>query len=92
MMWWQEWWVWVVGGIALGVLEILAPAFVLLGFSIGALLTGGLIALGALGGSFAVLILVFAVTSLVAWLALRKIFGLRHGQVKIWKRDINDNS
>jgi len=90
MMWWQEWWVWVVGGIVLGVLEILAPAFVLLGFAIGALVTGALIALGWVGSSFPVLVLVFAVVSLVSWLALRKIFGLRRGQVKIWESDIND--
>lgn len=90
MMFWQEWWVWIVGGIALGVLEIVAPAFILLGFSIGALATGILIAMGFLGQSLPVLILVFAVISLLAWLALRKIFGLRQGQVKIWENDIND--
>jgi len=92
MMLWQEWWVWIVGGIALGVLELIAPAFVLLGFSIGALVTGILIALGMVGASLPVLILIFAVTSLVAWMALRKVFGLRRGQVKIWDRDINDHS
>ncbi len=90
-MLWQEWWVWVVGGIALGVLEVIAPAFVLLGFSIGALAIGVLIALGVLGSSLQVMILVFALVSLLAWLALRKIFGLRKGQVKIWKKDINDH-
>ncbi len=92
MMLWQEWWVWIVGGIVLGVLEIIAPAFVLLGFSIGALVTGALIAFGLLGGSLPVLILVFAIVSLLAWIALRKIFGLRTGQVKIWDEDINDRS
>ncbi len=92
MMLWQEWWVWIVGGIALGVLEIIAPAFVLLGFSIGSLVTGLLIVLGVLGGSLPVLILVFAVVSLLAWLVMRKVFGLKRGQVKIWDRDINDNS
>ncbi|MGR3290314.1 MAG: NfeD family protein [Paracoccaceae bacterium] len=88
---WQEWWVWIVGGIALAVLEILAPAFVLLGFSVGALATGVLIAVGVLGSSLPVLILVFAVVSLAAWLVLRKMFGLKRGQVKIWEKDINDN-
>ncbi len=88
---WQEWWVWIVGGIALAVLEILAPAFVLLGFSVGALATGVLIAVGVLGSSLPVLILVFAVVSLAAWLVLRKVFGLKRGQVKIWEKDINDN-
>lgn len=90
-MLWQAWWVWVVGGIALAVLEVLAPGYILLGFAIGASLTGGLIALGLLGGSLPVLILVAALLSLGAWLALRRIFGLRKGQVKIWHRDINDN-
>lgn len=91
MMWWQEWWVWMVAGVALGVLELLAPAFVLLGFAIGALAVGGLLAIGVLGGSLPVIILVFAVLSLVSWIALRKIFGLRHGQVKVWDKDINDH-
>lgn len=91
-MLWQESWVWIVGGIALGVLEIIAPGYVLLGFAIGALATGVMIWIGLLGGSLPVLILVFAVISLVTWLALRKIFGLRRGQVKIWDKDINDNS
>ncbi|MEE9428891.1 MAG: hypothetical protein V3V25_12165 [Paracoccaceae bacterium] len=91
-MLWQEWWVWIVGGIALGVLEVIAPAFVLLGFSIGALLVGVLVAMGVLGTSLPVMILVFAVVSLLAWVALRQIFGMRKGQVKIWKKDINDHN
>jgi len=91
MMFWQEWWVWVVVGIILGVLELLAPAFVLLGFAIGTVITGILLALGVLGPSLPVLLLVAAVISLLAWLGLRKIFGLRRGQVKIYHHDINDN-
>ncbi len=91
MIIWQEWWVWVVLGIVLGVLELLAPAFVLLGFAIGTVITGGLLALGVLGSSLPVLLLVAAVISLLAWLGLRKIFGLRRGQVKIYHHDINDN-
>jgi len=91
MIIWQEWWVWVVLGIVLGVLELLAPAFVLLGFAIGTVITGILLALGVLGSSLPVLLLVAAVISLLAWLGLRKIFGLRRGQVKIYHHDINDN-
>ncbi len=89
---WQEWWIWVVGGIVLAVLELLAPAFVLLGFSAGAMLTGALLAFGIVGDSLSVLVLVFALTSLVAWIVMRKVFGIRRGQVKIWKKDINDHS
>ena len=90
-MLWQEWWVWVVGGIILAVLELLAPAYILLGFAIGAIATGALIALGVLGSSLPVMILVAALVSLIAWLVIRKVFGLRRGQVKIWKHDINDD-
>ncbi|MBN8631159.1 MAG: hypothetical protein J0L76_09930 [Rhodobacterales bacterium] len=83
------WWAWVVLGFALGVLEILAPGFIFLGFAIGAVLTGALVGLGIPAGVPA-LILIFAVVSVVAWLVLRRVVGVRDGQVKIWDRDIND--
>ncbi len=88
---WQEWWVWMVAGAVLAILEVLIPGFILLGFAIGAGITGALLWLGVLGGSLALLLLVFGVSSLIAWLALRSLVGVRHGQVKIWDRDINDN-
>jgi membrane protein implicated in regulation of membrane protease activity len=88
---WQEWWVWMVAGAVLAILEVLIPGFILLGFAIGAGITGALLWLGVLGGSLAVLLLVFGVSSLIAWLALRSLVGVRQGQVKIWDRDINDN-
>lgn len=90
MMWWQLGWVWVVAGIILAGLEVLVPAFVFLGFAAGAVVVGLLIWVGFLGPNLAVLLLIFSVVSLAAWLALRKVFGLRHGQVKIWEKDIND--
>ena len=65
---WQEWWVWIVAGVALAVLEVIAPSFVFLGFAIGVALTGLGIAVGLVGGSLPVLILVAAVLSLVAWM------------------------
>ncbi|WP_103257653.1 NfeD family protein [Tabrizicola aquatica] len=84
------WWAWVVLGFALGVLEILAPGYIFLGFAIGAVLTGIVVAVGVPAGLPALLV-VFAVASLVAWLILRRTMGVRQGQVKIWDRDINDN-
>ncbi len=90
-MLWQEWWAWTVAGIVLAVLEVLAPGYVLLGFAVGAVVIGVLLWAGVLGGSLPVLLLVFAVVSLLVWLVLRKVFGLRRGQVKIWKDDINDH-
>lgn len=83
------WWAWVVLGFALGVLEILAPGYIFLGFAIGAVLTGIVVGLG-ISASLPALILIFAVASLIAWLILRRTMGVRQGQVKIWDRDIND--
>lgn len=91
MVLWQEWWVWVVVGVTLAVAEVMLPGFILLGFAIGAALVGLLLLLGLLGGNLFVLILIFAVASLVSWIALRRLVGIRKGQVKIWDRDINEN-
>ena len=91
MVLWQEWWVWVVVGVTLAVAEVMLPGFILLGFAIGAALVGLLLLIGVLGGNLFVLILMFAIASLVAWIALRRLVGIRKGQVKIWDRDINEN-
>jgi len=84
-----SWWAWVILGFALGVLEVLAPGFIFLGFAIGAVVTGALVGFGVEAGLPA-LILIFAVVSVVAWLVLRRVVGVREGQVKVWDRDIND--
>ncbi len=86
---WELWWAWVVFGVALAVLEVLVPGFIFLGFAVGAVLVGVLVGLGLLGGSVPVLALVFAVLSLGAWIVLRRVVGLKEGQVKVWDKDIN---
>lgn len=87
---WAVWWVWIVAGFALGVLEVLAPGYIFVGFAVGAVVVGAGLGLGVLGGSLPVLLLVFAVASLVAWVVLRRVLGVRKGQVRLWDRDIND--
>lgn len=87
---WTIWWVWVVAGVFLGVLEIVVPGFVFLGFAVGAGLTGLLVLIGVAPGNVALLALVFAVLSLVAWIVLRRAVGVTKSQVKVWKDDIND--
>ncbi|MDG4649399.1 hypothetical protein P6F26_13215 [Roseibacterium sp. SDUM158017] len=93
---WGEWWVWGVAAIALAVGEVILPSFVLLGFAIGAgaiallLLVGGPLAVW-LGASVPVLLLVFAIVSLVSWLGLRRWLGVYRGQVKTFERDINED-
>ncbi len=87
---WATWWVWVVAGFALGVVEVLVPGFIFLGFAIGAVITGVLVGIGLLGANVPLLILVFALASLAAWFGLHKMFGRREGQVKLWDKDINE--
>lgn len=87
---WAVWWVWIAGGFALGVAEVLLPGFIFLGFAIGAVLTGILLGFG-ITASLPALLLIFAVLSLAAWIALRATLGVHQGQVKLWDKDINDN-
>jgi len=89
-MWWSLWWVWVSAALALAILEMLAPVFVFLGFAIGAGVVGLLLALGLSAPPFWLLV-IFALVSLLAWIAMRRILGVRPGQHKIWDRDINEN-
>lgn len=87
---WTIWWVWVLAGIVLGFLEVVVPGFVFLGFAIGAGVTGLLVLVGVAPSNVALLALMFAVLSLVAWIVLRRAVGVTKSQVKLWKSDIND--
>lgn len=85
------WWAWLGAAIIFAILEVLLPSYVFLGFALGAgvmglLLWAGLLPIGA-GWS----LVVFALLSLVAYIALRWQFGNRGEQVKIITKDINDN-
>ncbi|WP_434290003.1 NfeD family protein [Celeribacter sp. SCSIO 80788] len=86
-----EWWFWGLVAIALMALEIIAAGFMFLGFGIGAAVVAFLLFLGWVGANVSFLTLIFAVCSMIAWLGMRKIFGLRKGQVKVWDKDINDD-
>lgn len=94
---WSEWWVWAVAGLVLAILEVVVPGWIFLGFAVGAgavaliLGVGGPLA-AAMSGSIALLLVVFAVLSVVAWLVMRKVFGLRGGgAVRTFDHDINEN-
>lgn len=87
---WGLWWVWIVAGFSLAVLEVLAPGFIFLGFAIGAVATGVLVGFGVTG-SLPLLLLIFAVLSFVAWFVLKRVFGRADSEIKLWDRDVNDN-
>ena len=90
MSWWLLWWVWIAVAIALGILEVMLPLFVFLGFSGGAFVTAILVALGldvGLGGT----LLLFALVSGAVYAALRLWLGTQAGRARIVDRDINED-
>ncbi|WP_170324782.1 NfeD family protein [Ruegeria arenilitoris] len=87
---WLTWWIWLAAALALGILEIVLPGFIFLGFAIGAAITGLMLVIPGMAPSLPVLLLIFAALSLIAWLVLRRVYSLPHGQVKIFRHDIND--
>lgn len=95
MMSWDVWWIWAAAALVLGIVEILAPGFFFLGFAIGAGVIALLLAFGGPGvalvtSTLPLLLVVFAVVSIVAWLVLRRVAGVQKGQVKTFDRDINE--
>lgn len=83
-------WFWLAAAFLLGAAETILPGFILLGFGIGAFLTGIALFLG-LPHLLAWLLLVFAVSSALGWYLLRRFFALPGQRPRIWKKDINDN-
>ena len=90
MLLWAEWWVWMSAALILATLEVLIPGYIFLGFAMGAGLVGLLILLGVSASGLALTLVIFAVLSLLSYLAMRRFFRLRKGQVKVWETDIND--
>lgn len=89
MMLWATWWVWAVGAIALAIFEMLAPGFIFLGFAIGAAVVGAILLLG-ISLSLPWLLVVFGAVSLISWMMLRQLVGVRKGQSKTFDTDINE--
>ncbi|APE43208.1 hypothetical protein BOO69_07110 [Sulfitobacter alexandrii] len=84
------WWVWICIALALGVLELLAPAFIFLGFGLGAIAMAGIVLILPAAGVPALLAL-FALLSLLAWIGLRFAFRRQSSGGRIITRDINEN-
>lgn len=83
------WWAWVAAALALGIVEVMAPGFIFLGFALGALLMAGVVALfPAL--SAPALLATFAGLSLICWIVLRVLFKRQSSGARIFSDDIND--
>lgn len=87
---WDIWWVWIAAALGLGILEVLAPGFIFLGFAIGVAAVGVMMGLG-LNLGLPWLLVIAAVVALVSWAAMRRFVGIRKGQVKYFDSDINEN-
>jgi inner membrane protein len=87
---WQAWWMWVAGGVALGVLELLAARLYLPWLRAGGLATGALVGLGVLV-SLPVTLAVFGPRVAGGLGRAALCLGRRAGEVKVITRDINDN-
>lgn len=85
------WWVWLAAALVLGLIELLAPAFIFLGFSIAAVIMAGLAAFGVLPTGPAAMFAVFAALALMAWIGLRVFFKSPTPNVKTFREDVNDN-
>lgn len=93
---WNQYWVWFTLALALGVLEIVMPGYILLGFALAAAAIGVVFLVGVgpaetMMQSLPITLSVFGAASLIVWLGLRHYFGRRDGQVKVWDKDINEN-
>lgn len=90
---WAVWWVWIVAALLLSIVEVFVPAFFFLGMAAGAAVVGVGLAIGLLGligVSLPLLLFIFAATSVIGAVLLRRWLGVRRGQVKTWDTDINE--
>lgn len=83
------WWFWLSAAVLLGIVEVLLPAFVFLGFAIGAAVVGVLLLVGVpMTAAWA--LVVFAVMSVVGYAGLRLALGKTRGDVRVVTKDVNE--
>ena len=86
---WSLWWVWLAAALLLAIIEVVLPGFLFLGFAIGAAIMGIVLVAAPLALSLPLLLVIFAMLSLIAWVVLRRIFRLPEGQVRRVRGDVN---
>ncbi len=84
------WWVWMCLALMLGVIELLLPGNIFLGFALGALAMVPVV-LSLPQASVALLLAIFAGLSLIGWIILRLVFRRQSSGTRIVKRDINED-
>ena len=84
------WWVWLSAAIALAVLEVLAPGFIVIGFAIGALIMTAVVALFPTAMMPPAALALFTGLSLVAWIVLKRVFKSQSTGARRVTQDIND--
>lgn len=84
------WWVWLAAALALGILEVLAPGFIFLGFALAAVVMALLHLIFGLAISLPAKFALFACLSLAGWYVMRLMFKSPGGSVKIIEKDVND--
>ena len=84
------WWVWVSIALLLGVIEILLPGNIFLGFALGAF---GMVPIVLIfpDPNTSFLLALFAGLSLAAWIILRVLFRKQSSGARIVTRDINED-
>ena len=94
-MLWSLWWVWAVAALTFGILEMLLPGAIFLGFAAGAAGIAVLLGVGGVGSGWFVstlplTLVTFAALSLIAWVIFRYTFGLGRTNTSTFDHDIND--
>lgn len=89
-MLWLNGWLWIIAALILAGLELAVPGWVFLGMAIAVAMMGLLLLADIWTATLPLTLVVTAILSGIVWLVLRRIVGIRKGQVRIWDRDIND--
>ncbi len=91
--WAMIWWAWLSVSLVLGIIEILAPGFIFLGFALGALAMSVIVGLAPAlldGLSMPALLALFAALSLLSWIGLKVTFKRQTSTAQTFTDDVND--
>lgn len=83
-------WLWIGGGLIVALVELMLPGYLFLGTAAALIVMGIVLLAGLWPWGLPGALVTVAVLTFLAWALLRRLLGVRHGQVRIWDRDIND--